>query len=259
MEVYVLICLAALVGSGLTLFSGFGLGTILVPVFGIFFQVEIAIALTAVVHLLNNVFKLTLLGKHANREVLLRFGIPSVVAALSGAWLLNRLSEATALVSYTLMNHQFEIYPVKFIIGMLLLIFALAEWSPALNKLEIDRKYLPLGGLLSGFFGGLSGNQGALRTAFLMKSGLSKEQFVSTGVVLACLIDIARLPVYGSAFGRQLNSSEIPLIICATFSAFLGAWAGSRFLKKTTLHLVKSIVTVMLLIYGTSLLMGWLK
>ena len=85
MEVYLIVCLAALAGSGLTLFSGFGLGTILVPVFGLFFEVEVAIALTAIVHLLNNLFKLTLLGKHANREVLLRFGVPSVLAAFLGA------------------------------------------------------------------------------------------------------------------------------------------------------------------------------
>ena len=32
-----------------------------------------------------------------------------------------------------------------------------------LSWLEFDRRYLPLGGLLSGFFGGLSGHQGALR------------------------------------------------------------------------------------------------
>ena len=78
---YIIICLAALIGSALTLFSGFGLGTILVPVFAIFFPIEIAIALTAVVHFLNNLFKLALLGKKANKNVVLRFGFPSVVAA----------------------------------------------------------------------------------------------------------------------------------------------------------------------------------
>lgn len=259
MEVYLFVCLAALAGSGLTLFSGFGLGTILVPVFGLFFEVEVAIALTAIVHLLNNLFKLTLIGKHANREVLLRFGVPSVLAAFLGAWLLKGLSGAEAITSYSMMNHQFEIYPVKLVIGVLLLVFAIAEWSPALNKLELDRKYLPLGGILSGFFGGLSGNQGALRTAFLMKSGLTKEQFISTGVVLACFIDITRLPVYGSSFSQQLETSEIPLVISATLSAFLGAWAGTRFLKKTTHQVVKTVVTFLLLAYGSALMMGWLK
>ncbi|MEJ2170449.1 MAG: hypothetical protein P8X90_33545 [Desulfobacterales bacterium] len=61
---YVVICFAALITSGLTLFSGFGLGTLLMPVFAIFFPVEAAIALTAIVHFLDNLFKLLLVGVH---------------------------------------------------------------------------------------------------------------------------------------------------------------------------------------------------
>ena len=60
---YLAVCAAALVSSGLTLFSGFGLGTLLMPVFALFFPVEIAIGLTAIVHFLNNLFKLALLGR----------------------------------------------------------------------------------------------------------------------------------------------------------------------------------------------------
>jgi uncharacterized membrane protein YfcA len=56
MELMIL-CLAALIASLLTFFSGFGLGTILTPVFAIFFPIEIAIALTGVVHFLNNIFQ----------------------------------------------------------------------------------------------------------------------------------------------------------------------------------------------------------
>ena len=36
--------------------------------------------------------------------------------------------------------------------------------------LALPSRWLALGGVLSGFFGGLSGNQGALRSAFLLKS-----------------------------------------------------------------------------------------
>ena len=55
-----LIAFAALVGSTLTLFSGFGLGTMMTPVFALFFPVPLAIAATAVVHLASNLFKLGL-------------------------------------------------------------------------------------------------------------------------------------------------------------------------------------------------------
>lgn len=80
----ILISLVAFLVSILTFFSGFGLGTILTPVFMVFFPVDLAIALTGVVHFFNNVFKLFLVGKHADRAVLLRFGIPAIIAAFFG-------------------------------------------------------------------------------------------------------------------------------------------------------------------------------
>jgi uncharacterized membrane protein YfcA len=81
----ILICLAAFFASLLTFFSGFGLGTILMPVFALFFPLEMAIALTGVVHLLNNFFKMYLVGKEANWRIVLKFGTPAVVSALIGA------------------------------------------------------------------------------------------------------------------------------------------------------------------------------
>ncbi|OGA86871.1 MAG: hypothetical protein A2Z90_01050 [Burkholderiales bacterium GWA2_64_37] len=50
----------------LTLFSGFGLGTVLVPVFALFFPVPLAIAATAAVHFANNIFKFGLMAKQAD-------------------------------------------------------------------------------------------------------------------------------------------------------------------------------------------------
>ena len=47
------VCGFALLASGLTFFSGFGLGTLLLPAFAPFFPVDRAIALTAAVHFLN--------------------------------------------------------------------------------------------------------------------------------------------------------------------------------------------------------------
>lgn len=53
---YALVCAASLVVAGLTLYSGFGLGTLLLPVFALFFPVQVTVAAVAVVHLLNNFY-----------------------------------------------------------------------------------------------------------------------------------------------------------------------------------------------------------
>lgn len=76
------ICLVSLAVSGLTLFSGFGLGTVLMPVMAVFFPIETAVAITAVVHFANNDFKLLLFGRQADYQVVLRFGIPASSPAL---------------------------------------------------------------------------------------------------------------------------------------------------------------------------------
>ncbi len=89
---YIVISAVALLVAALTLFSGFGLGTLLMPVMAIFFPVEIAVAATAIVHLANNIFKGILMGKHADIKVLIRFAIPAVIAAFPGALLLTVLS-----------------------------------------------------------------------------------------------------------------------------------------------------------------------
>ena len=85
---YLIICGVSLIAAGLTLFSGFGLGTLLLPAFALFFPAEVAVGMTAVVHLANNLFKFALLGKHADKSVAMRFGIPAIFAALIGAKML---------------------------------------------------------------------------------------------------------------------------------------------------------------------------
>src|SRR5205085_11468679 len=120
----VIISVAAFAIAILTFFSGFGLGTILTPVFMIFFPVDLAIGLTGVVHFFNNIFKLLLVGRKADKEVLLRFGIPAVVFALIGAWLLLNISDVNPLFTYRINSKFFEVYPVKLIISILLIIFA---------------------------------------------------------------------------------------------------------------------------------------
>ncbi|GAB4339479.1 MAG: hypothetical protein Kow0010_27570 [Dehalococcoidia bacterium] len=62
MKFILLPILAALVAA-VALLSGFGLGTVLMPAFALFFPIEVAIAATGVVHLSNNLFKLVLVGR----------------------------------------------------------------------------------------------------------------------------------------------------------------------------------------------------
>jgi uncharacterized protein len=253
---YLVVCTVAFVASGLTLFSGFGLGTLLLPAFALFFPVEQAVALTAVVHFLNNLFKLALVGRHADRRAVLWFGVPAIGAALVGAWVLLQLTDLQPLATYTLFGRELRVTPVKLAMGLLLAVFALIELIPRTRDLTFPPRYLPLGGALSGFFGGLSGMQGALRSAFLLRAGLSKEAFIATGVVVACLIDFTRLGVYVPALLATRADLDYVLLGAAVLAAFAGAFLGNRYLKKVTLRAVQFLVAVMLLIVALGLATG---
>lgn len=253
---FLIVPLVALGASALTLFSGFGLGTILLPAFALFFPTDLAVAMTAVVHLLNNVFKLALLGRHADRGVVLRFGLPAVLASFVGAGALVGLSGLVPLASWSWGARSFSIEPLNLAMAALMVAFALLEVSPAVDRLEFPARWLPVGGLLSGFFGGLSGHQGALRAAFLVRAGLSKEAFLATGISVACLVDLTRLSVYAGHFSAAGLRENLGLVAAATAAAFAGAFAGARLMQKVTLRAVKLTVAAMLMLIAVLLAVG---
>jgi uncharacterized membrane protein YfcA len=252
---YVLVCAVALAASALTLLSGFGLGTLLLPAFALVLPAEVAVAATAIIHLLNNVFKLFLVGRHAKRTIVLALGLPAVPAALAGAWLLSRLAALGELARYELAGRVFTISPLDVAIALLIGAFALLELTSAGDRLAFPPRMLPLGGVAMGFFGGLSGHQGALRSAFLIRCGLTKEAFIGTGVACAVIVDVTRILAYGGTFlaFRAGGGAWLPLIVAATASALAGAWAGARLLRRVTLGFVRRLVGVLLLLTALGL------
>lgn len=248
----IIICLAAFLTAILTFFSGFGLGTILLPVFTFFFPVEVAIALTGVVHFTNNLFKITLLGKMSDKRVLLKFGIPAVMASFAGAWLLTELSLMQPLYEYSIGQKHYDVTPVKLVISFLLIVFSFMELIPSKER-QHRRGSLIAGGLLSGFFGGLAGIQGAIRSAFLIRSGLNKEAYIATGVVIASMVDLTRLSVYISRFNVSGLRENLTLILAAVLSAMAGALLGKMLLKKVTLRFIRILVAVMLIMVSLAL------
>lgn len=257
------VSLAALFVAALTLYSGFGLGTLLMPVFALFFPLEMAVGVTAIVHLLNNLFKVGLVGRHASWPVFLRFGLPAIPTAYLGALLLTSMAERRVLAAYALAGRDFEVTVIGLVMGILIGAFALLDLLPGFDRLRFSPKILPLGGLSSGFFGGLSGHQGALRSAFLVNAGLSKEAFIGTGVLCAVAVDVTRLAVYSAAAwseqaGSLFTGDGLRLLLTATIAAFVGSYFGAKLVTKVTMTLVRRLVGVMLLLLAIAIAAGWI-
>jgi hypothetical protein len=258
---YVIICISALLVSGLTLFSGFGLGTLLMPVFALFFPVEIAVAATAIVHAANNIFKIAMVGKHADKQLVLKFGLPAVIAAFGGAAALVYVSHFDSLATYAIGSRKAVITPVKLTMALLMLMFALFELLPALRKLKFSGRHLLIGGVLSGFFGGFSGHQGALRSAFLAKVGISTQAFVGTNAVIGFMVDMARIVIYGASFylaglATAFGPEQWRLIAAGSGAAFAGVVIGKRFLHKITMVTIQKLTGILLLGIAAALGLG---
>jgi uncharacterized membrane protein YfcA len=247
-----LIPAVALAASLITLISGFGLGTLLLPVFALFFPLEVAIGLTAVVHLLNNLFKLGLLWKDIHWSIVLRFGVPGMAGAYLGARLMLLLGARDAV--YQGLLHPVD--PLDLVIAGLMLVFGLFEISKKLNALSLPSRWMVPGGLISGFFGGLSGHQGALRSLFLLRSGLAKEAFIASGVAIACLVDLTRLPTYATRDLVATAQDQGHLLLASTLAAFIGAWWGRTLIPKVTMRGVQLTVGVLILAIAVMVVAG---
>ena len=242
---YLIIGLVAFSASALTFFSGFGLGTLLLPAFALFFPTPTALLATGTVHLLNNLFKGTLVRKMVDWSTVLRFGLPAVPSAILGAYLLTYMSARSASV----------------VIGVVLIAFSLLELQSWFQRLTFPKKYIPLGGILTGFMGGLSGQQGALRSMFLLKSDFDSQKYIATGVLIAVLIDISRLPTYIiglTGLSQQITTHEIAIVSFGTVCALAGALLGAKYMKKTTINSLRYVVAGLMFIIGFLLIAGYI-
>lgn len=250
---YVAVPAAAFAASLLSFYSGFGLGTLLMPVLAVFFPLPAAIAATAVVHGSNNLFKMAMVGSRADRGLVLKFGLPAIAAAFAGAWALHLFTALSGGLAweYSLLGRAAAVTPLKLLLALLMLGFAAVDVHPALKALRFDRRWLPLGGLLSGFFGGLSGHQGALRSAFLVKTDVTPEAFVATNAVIGFLVDFARLCVYAYTIlvlGDAGGLAGFPAGVAgvSVLASVAGVLIGLKFLHKVTLSAIQGLTAAML-------------
>ena len=141
--------------------------------------------MAGLVHLSNNILKVALTARSINWHLFRNFGIPAIIFAFIGAFLLSSLSARTTI----------NLEPI---FGVILMGFACLEFFNW--KLPIHGQWaMRFGGVLSGFFGGFSGHQGALRAMFLSKLKIEPLVFVATTAIISLLVDITRIGVYFSS------------------------------------------------------------
>lgn len=250
-----LIGAVALGASLLTFITGFGLGTLLLPILALFFPLEVAITLTAIVHLFNNILKLGLVHRAVEWGTALRYGVTGMLGAWGGVQVLAYLSGSPHL--YPGMLHPVSALAV--VAGLLMLVFAAWELAQDRTAWSVPPRYQVLGGIISGFFGGLTGHQGALRSLFLLRCGLTKEAFVATGVAIALFVDLTRIPFYVREMPTMLWLDQGVLLALTTCAAATGALMGKWLLPKITVRTLRSLVGYLMMAIGLALITGLIR
>lgn len=251
----IIIVIAAFIGALLTFFSGFGLGTILTPIFALFYPIETAIIMTALVHFANNILKIILVGKSVNKKILFSFGFTSILGAIIGSLILGYFSTENDFVQYSLFKHTFLTTQSKILIGILMVLFSVVELFSEKLSTNFTLKNIGLGGFISGLFGGFSGNQGAIRSFFLSKLNLSAAEYIATGTAIALMVDFSRIGVYFNTsvsfdFKFSIN------VIVVMLAAFGGTLIGKKYLKKVNKEFLNFIIAFFLIVIGLGLILG---
>lgn len=204
---------------------GFGIGSLLTPLLLTRFDASVAVGAVALPHLLATAVRFFQHRTFIDRRVLLRFGLPSALGGLTGAWLQGRFTDRLLFI----------------VLGLLLLATAVANLTRGFGGWRPPTSVAAVLGLLSGLFGGLVGNQGGLRAAGLLAFDLSPRVYLATGTAVALLIDAARTPVYLARAGDALLDLAQPISVAAA-GCLVGTLAGERILLGLSPERYRSVV-----------------
>jgi uncharacterized membrane protein YfcA len=240
-----LLALLGAVASAITIVSGFGLNTVLVPAFAVLFPLPLAIAAVALVHLIASGIRLVIFRAHINRVIALQFVPWAILGGIVGALILELLGAIPVIASYPLFGVTKSITAVKVVVGLTIALLSLYELRRGDQPEGLSTVGLSAGALASGFFGGLSGNQGAIRSTVLIRAGLTPLGFAATGALAAIAIDLARLVVYGTAGSISSILADGAIrnaIVAATIGAIVGALIGRRLLATMSSERLRLVV-----------------
>jgi len=208
-----LVFIVAVLAGATASVVGFGIGSLLTPLLALEVGANVAIAAVTLPHACATAWRCWRLRAHIDRRVLRTFGLVSAAGALAGA------AAYAALGSHALTR----------ILGVLLLLTAIAQLTGWTKRWEPRGPLVVAFGLLSGFFGGIAGNQGGLRSAAMTAFRLEPRAFVATATATGLLVDAARTPVY-LLLARREWQLPWPLIGSALVGVLIGTAIGERVL-----------------------------
>jgi uncharacterized protein len=227
---------AALSGATASV-AGFGIGSLLTPLFATRIGMTAAVAAVAIPHALATAVRCWRLRANIDWNILRSFGVLSAAGALMGALLYTRFSNRVLTI----------------VLAALLIATSIAGLTNWMRRWRPNRTAAGVFGFASGLFGGVAGNQGGLRAAALFAFPLAPAAFVATSTAAGLFVDAARMPIYVSRAGESLLPLAAPIAV-ASVGVLIGTALGERVLLGLSAERFRKIVSALIGLLGLWLL-----
>lgn len=224
---YIFITIMTLLASIIGTLSGFGISSILIPVMSLFYPLPFTLLFVGIIHLFGNIWKIMFFKSGFDWKLILWFGIPGILASYIGASIILNLEE-------TFLKRSLGAFLLLYIV----FVFIQKNW-----KIPSNTKTSFMGGSLSGFFAGLFGVGGTIRSAFLTAFDLPKATFIATSGMIALFIDVTRIYRYFSG-GVSLPTQLLIFLGFLVPVTLLGAWFAKNIVNKVPQKLFRSLILV---------------
>lgn len=232
----VLTFLANIVGA----ISGFGLGTIMIPVLILFLPFPETILLTCIIHWFHDVWKTGFFWHGIDWKLFLYFGVPTITASFLGALLVSKEQSTLLLALLGL-----------FLVGSVVMMYLMPYLKIPCNWISTS-----VGGLLSGFFAGIFGIRGAVRSVFLTAYDLRKATYIGTTGAISFLLDSTRFITYFFINGIRVEQMPWWALIFFIASSFIGVYVGYLIVGKIPQEKFRFVVAAFILAVGIKLLVA---
>jgi uncharacterized protein len=218
--------------------TGFGTSTILVPLLGVQFPLAQTLLFVGVIHWFGDIWKMMLFKRGASWKLIILFGIAGIAVSFMSARLAGIFPEDT----------------LKRMLGGFLLTYVIFVWLNPRWKLPKTDSNALIGGGLSGFFAGLFGAGGAIRTTFLSAYNLDKSIFIFTSGAIGLLIDGARIVGYVTG-GIRLSEYKVTTLIIAVCISLAGAYIAKLIVNKISQEKFRMAIAIALSTVGVRYLL----
>jgi len=227
----------AFVAGGVATLSGFGIGSLLVPMLALRTGMRTAVLAVALPHVAATALRFWRLRRHVDRKVFLTFGLVNAAGALAGSLLRSRSGDLA----------------LTWVQAALLLFAGGVGLAGYTDRFRFGPKLAYVMGALSGTFGGLVGNQSGLRSAAMLGLRVERESFVATATATALLVDFVRIPVYFTTDHAGILTAW-PLAAVVLAGVIPGTLAGERLLWRIPRHMFRRVVASLLIALALGLI-----